>query len=45
MIRFAPEPGSPEAFDAFAFSLLHADWESATGPMWLNSHPARKANP
>ena len=33
MIQFAPEPGSPEAFDAFAFSLLHADWESDTGPM------------
>jgi hypothetical protein len=33
MIQFAPEPGSPEAFDAFAFSLLRADWESATGPM------------
>ena len=33
MIQFAPEPGSPEAFDAFAFSLLQADWESATGPM------------
>jgi len=33
MIQFAPEPGSPQAFDAFAFSLLRADWESATGPM------------
>jgi len=33
MIQFAPEPGSPEAFDAFAFSLLRADWESSTGPM------------
>jgi hypothetical protein len=36
MIQFAPEPGSPEAFDAFAFSLLQADWESATGPMRLS---------
>jgi hypothetical protein len=36
MIQFAPEPGSPEAFDAFAFSLLEADWESATGPMRLS---------
>ena len=33
MIQFAPEPGSPEAFDAFAFGLLKADWESATGPI------------
>jgi hypothetical protein len=33
MIQFSPEPGSPEAFDAFAFSLLRADWESAAGPM------------
>jgi hypothetical protein len=33
MIQFATEPGGPEAFDAFAFSLLQADWESATGPM------------
>jgi hypothetical protein len=36
MIQFAPEPGSPEAFDAFAFSLLRADWESSTGPMRLS---------
>ena len=33
MIQFAPEPGSPEAFDAFAVTLLQTDWESATGPM------------
>ena len=26
MIQFAPEPGGPAAFDAFAFSLLRADW-------------------
>ena len=37
MIQFAPEPGSPEAFDAFAFSLLRADWESDTGSIRFSS--------
>jgi hypothetical protein len=41
MIQFAPEPGSPEAFDAFAFSLLQADWESATGPMRFSTSLTR----
>jgi len=36
MIQFAPEPSGPEPFNAFAFSLLQADWESATGPMRLS---------
>jgi hypothetical protein len=33
MIRFAPEPGSREDFDAFLRSLLVADWNAAAGPM------------
>jgi hypothetical protein len=41
MIQFAPEPGSHEAFDAFAFGLLQADWESATGPMRFNPSVTR----
>jgi hypothetical protein len=37
MIQFAPEPGGREAFDAFLQNLLHADWESPTGPMRFSS--------
>jgi hypothetical protein len=37
MINLAPEPGEPQAFDAFVHSLLQADWESDTGPMRFSS--------
>lgn len=35
MILFAPEPGTPQAFDAFIHTLLAADWEAPAGPMRL----------
>jgi hypothetical protein len=37
MINLAPEPGGPQAFEAFLGSLLQADWESDTGPMGFSS--------
>src|ERR1017187_4717166 len=37
MINLAPEPGGPQAFEAFLGSLLQADWESDTGPIRFSS--------
>ncbi len=37
MIQFIPESYGREAFDAFARSLLCADWESPDGPLRLNA--------
>ncbi len=33
MIQFAPEPGTPQAVDAFIRTLLAAEWEGLDGPM------------